>query len=87
MAAYPLSDDAMNRSERHALLATVMVPVIMVAVWAQAPLWFAMVLLVGCPVVLLHLVWCVLHDTSGPVDDLPPGHEWDYLDRPDLADR
>lgn len=77
----------MNRSERHALRASALVPLIMAAVWLQAPLWCALILLFVIPIVVIHLVWSVLHDTSDPSGELPPGHEWDYRDRPDLAKR
>ncbi|MCB0765470.1 MAG: hypothetical protein KDB84_12230 [Flavobacteriales bacterium] len=77
----------MDRSERHALFATLMIPVIACAVLAEAPLWIALLLLVVCPAVLLHLVWVVLHDKGATAGELPPGHEWDYEDRPDLSRR
>lgn len=78
---------AMNRSERHALLATAILPIIMAAVWFQAPLWCGVVLFITCPILVVHLVWRVLHDTTTPTSDLPQGHEWDYADRTDLRER
>ncbi|MBP6389767.1 MAG: hypothetical protein KA175_09485 [Flavobacteriales bacterium] len=79
--------NGMTRSERHALRATALLPIIMAAVWFQAPLWSALLLLTLVPVVVIQLVWSVLHDTTSPTAELPPGHEWDYQDRPDLARR
>ncbi len=77
----------MKRSERHALWTTVLVPVIGFTVACDAPLWCGLVLLFIAPVAVLWLVWTVLHDTTDPSGELPPGHEWDYRDRPDLAKR
>ncbi len=64
-----------------------LVPITMVTVWLEAPLWFGCLLLFIAPFAVCWLVWTVLHDTEGPRVELPPEHEWDYLDRPDLAQR
>ncbi len=77
----------MNRAESQALLTTGLLPIIMCAVWFSAPLWIGLLLLAVCPIMVLWLVWTVLHDTAQPPGELPHGHEWDYLDRPDLAER
>jgi len=78
---------SMNRAERHALLTSVLVPINLAAAWLEAPLWILMMLWLICPIAFLWLVRVVLRDTTTLTEDLVPGHEWDHLDRPDLAKR
>lgn len=76
----------MCRSERTALFSTLLLPLIAVTVLGNAPAWWVMLLAALIPMVLVMLVIVVLRDRTGPAyPDLPPGHEWGYQDRTDIA--
>jgi hypothetical protein len=77
----------MHKAERHALYTSTLVPAVGVAVAVDAAWPLVPLLIVLCPIAVLWLVWVVLHDKEAPLPDLIPGHEWDYLDRPDLMER
>ncbi len=77
----------MNKSERHALYTSLVVPAMAAVVLTDAPMPVAFSVLGISVLALVWLVWVVLHDTSAPPPDLVEGHEWDYLDRPDLMKR
>ncbi|MBL7963015.1 MAG: hypothetical protein JNM31_04135 [Flavobacteriales bacterium] len=50
---------------------------------AEGPVYLGAALLLLGPLIVLLLVYRVLTDRSASVPDLKPGHDWDYLDRPD----